>query len=167
MVGASHATWARAFASQALADLTTRDLLASQSAPKCHRLHFLQMSAEKLCKAFLIQANGFDSLAYKHCLVAKTLPLVLRRVLESSKQNSHQIQTQLRSIRHLSREIELLSPSCDSNGGRPDNVEYPWTDELGEVHFPADHPFSNLPDEGRDMLRLTKLMRTAAELFLA
>ncbi|MGA6980922.1 MAG: hypothetical protein WCC95_04355 [Candidatus Sulfotelmatobacter sp.] len=45
--------WARAYAKQALSDLDAREKLESAGVHKCHRLHFLQMAAEKLCKAYL------------------------------------------------------------------------------------------------------------------
>jgi hypothetical protein len=50
--------WARGYARQALSDLRARDILVSANAEKCHRLHFLQMAAEKACKARLIAQNG-------------------------------------------------------------------------------------------------------------
>lgn len=40
--------WARAYALQALSDLEVRDRLAVAGAEKCHRLHYLQMAAEKV-----------------------------------------------------------------------------------------------------------------------
>jgi hypothetical protein len=48
MAPATDQAWASAYARQALSDLATRELLASTGAHKCHRLHFLQMAAEKV-----------------------------------------------------------------------------------------------------------------------
>jgi len=50
--------WARAYAKQALSDLDVREILVRGNTEKCHRLHFLQMAAEKTCKAYLTIANG-------------------------------------------------------------------------------------------------------------
>jgi len=43
--------WARAYAKQVLSDLDVREILVRGNTEKCHRLHFLQMAAEKTCKA--------------------------------------------------------------------------------------------------------------------
>lgn len=158
--------WARAFALQSIADLDTRDILSSTTSPKCHRLHFLQMSAEKLCKAFLIQANGLDHLTFKHCVIAKILPVVLRGVLISKGQTRAKIESQSQTIRHLSLQIELLSPSCPSAGTSLSNVEYPWLDN-GRIFTPSTYSFPNLADESRSLISMTKLMRSAAETYLA
>ena len=41
--------WARGYAKQAISDLDTREIIVRGNAAKCHRLHFLQMAAEKTC----------------------------------------------------------------------------------------------------------------------
>jgi hypothetical protein len=51
MVPARDQDWAKAYARQALADLDAREKLALSGAHKCHRLHFLKVAAEKVCKA--------------------------------------------------------------------------------------------------------------------
>ena len=53
---ASPAQWAEGYARQADADFTTWTLLqGNTSVPECHRLLFLQMACEKLCKAHAVQ----------------------------------------------------------------------------------------------------------------
>jgi hypothetical protein len=49
-----------AYAKQALSDLDARESLVSAGSSKCHRLHFLQMAAEKVCKAYLVKTNGMS-----------------------------------------------------------------------------------------------------------
>lgn len=44
-------------------------------------------------------------------------------------------------VKHLAREIELLSPSVDQNGQRNDNCEYPW-ESNNSIFSPLDHSFS-------------------------
>lgn len=45
--------WARAYARQAASDWTIyRQLAAAPEVPRCHALHFLQMAAEKVAKAY-------------------------------------------------------------------------------------------------------------------
>jgi len=50
--------WAGGYARQALSDPDAREILVRGNAEKCHRLHFLQMAAEKTCKAYLTMTNG-------------------------------------------------------------------------------------------------------------
>ena len=47
-------------------------------------------------------------------------------------------------IRQLAREIDLLAPAVDDDGRRPDNCEYPWEDDRGVLHVPAEHGFGGL-----------------------
>ena len=61
--------WARSYARQALSDLNVREILIQANAHKCHRLHFLQMAAEKACKAHLIMANGHEKVRKTHAYV--------------------------------------------------------------------------------------------------
>jgi hypothetical protein len=158
--------WSKAFAEQALSDLNTRDLLADLRAPRCHRLQFLQMSAEKLCKAFLVRDNGLNELTYKHCIIGKYLPILLRAMLMESGRSYDAVEAQMRSLRPICREMDMLSPSCNANSTRADNVEYPWSDQTGRVTTPAGYPFPNISDEGRSFVVLNKLIRTAAESYL-
>ena len=38
----------------------------------------------------------------------------------------------------------LLAPAVDDGGRRPDNCEYPWEDDGGILHVPAEHGFPSL-----------------------
>ena len=49
---------ARAFATQAASDLDAFEALTATTLPTCHRLHYLQMWLEKLCKAYLWLPEG-------------------------------------------------------------------------------------------------------------
>jgi hypothetical protein len=127
--------------------------------PACQHLHFLQMACEKLCKAHLC-GQGTDpvQLQHSHAYIAGTLHGIAREQfarLGGRRLKDHT--TMLTQIRHLAREIELLAPTVDDGGRRPQNCEYPWEDALG-VHVPAEYEFPNLDllhgASGRLLLRL-------------
>jgi hypothetical protein len=134
--------WSRGFAVQAISDLAAREiLLQSADLPECQQLHYLQMACEKVCKAHLY-SEGQSALAFQtsHAYVAKVLPVVVTQHLKASRK----YEWALRNIRHLARQIELLAPSVDDGGKRPDNCEYPWEDGHGQVFVRAEWTFPNL-----------------------
>ncbi len=131
-------TWSRAFAEQAASDLDVYERLAKSTLPQNHRLHYLQMWLEKLCKAYVYKAN-LDALKTTHNVVAKVLPRLInehwRRIGLERAPNTTEIRT-------LCREIDLLHPQVDDDNRRPENVEYPWMGSSGEVEIPARWKFS-------------------------
>jgi hypothetical protein len=153
--------WALAYARQASADFDTFEALqVLPSIPNCHKLLFLQMACEKLCKAHLI-SSGTDpqALQTSHGYIAGPLPVVVRQqivLMYASLKGTEGIQT---LTRHLAREIELLNPAVDRAGDRPDNCEYPW-ESGGTLLSPLDWSFrpSHLLTErhGRTLLKLIK-----------
>src|SRR5580700_5907782 len=73
--------WALGYARQASADFETFETLQTlPGIPNCHKLLFLQMACEKLCKAHLI-ASGTDphALQSSHGYIAGPLPSVVRQ----------------------------------------------------------------------------------------
>ena len=121
------ATWSEAFAAQAASDLNAYNVLTVSKLPTSHRLHYLQMWLEKLCKAYLwMPKAGAPELRTTHNVIAKVLP---RLIAEHWKRvgESHE----MAAIRQLCREIDLLHPQVDDNARRPDNVEYPWQGRFG------------------------------------
>jgi|SRR6185437_124476 len=157
--------WARAFALQALSDLRAREMLVSSNAEKCHRLHFLQMAAEKTCKAHLILANGNDSVRKSHAYIASVLPVIARYFYSAANNKSQMAQWEVDQIKRLAHEIELLCPACDEDSTREDNSEYPWLDGQGSVQVPCQYNFPGIDDGSRDIVRLIKLIRTASEAY--
>ena len=139
--------WGRAFAKQAQADFRTWNELGRQNElPKSQKLHFLQMACEKLAKAHLCK-SGLDpySLQSSHAYIAKTLPIIARQQFPHRAGKTIRDRTGVvKRIKHLAREIELLSPAVDDNKRRPDNCEYPWEDAAGKLHVPAEYTFPNL-----------------------
>jgi len=126
-------TWSEAFAAQAASDLHAFDLLTRSALPSSHRLHYLQMWLEKLCKAYVYETK-IEAWKDVHNVIARVLPRLIdehwRRIGFARPSNAAQ-------IRDLCREIDLLHPSIKDNNRRPDNVEYPWLAASGSIEVPA------------------------------
>ena len=135
--------WARAFARQANADFAMWDVLQEHGGvPHCHQLLFLQMACEKLTKANLCQAGSDPKqIQSSHAYTAKNLPTIVREQMRQWGCSPKQISEVFRHVKHLAQEIELLSPSVDRNGQRPDNCEYPWEEQDGSIFSPLDWSF--------------------------
>src|SRR5580704_4214390 len=132
-------TRSEAFAAQAASDLEAYDLFSRSALPSNHRLHYLQMWLEKLCKAYIwLPHAGADDLRSRHNVVEKMLP---RMIAECWRHLGFTQRPDLASIRQLCREIDLLHPQVDDEGRRPDNVEYPWTGPSGDTLVPAQWDF--------------------------
>ena len=155
--------WARSYATQAISDLDARESLVHANAEKCHRLHFLQMAAEKTCKACLTSTNGHENVRKSHAYVARVLPIIARHFYAVINDDNRIKQWELSEIRRLAREIELLAPACDDGDLRKDNSEYPWEDGRGEICTPCEYNFPNIDDGSRPIIRMLRLIRTAAE----
>jgi hypothetical protein len=143
---ATPAEWARGYVRQAQADFRTWQALEeNEDVHPCHRMLFLQMACEKLCKARLIDAGTPPAaLLTSHGYVANPLPLVIRAQLEFIGENLRAKAGLLNFTRHLAAEIEVMNPAVDRNGQRPDNCEYPWEDAGLTLHSPLDWSFSPL-----------------------
>ncbi len=71
-------TQSEAFAEQAASDLDAYEVLVDSNLPSSHRLHYLQMWLEKLCKAYLwLPGAAADELRTKHNVVDKVLPRMI------------------------------------------------------------------------------------------
>ena len=150
-------THSEAFAAQAASDLNAYDVLAASSLPSAHRLHYLQMWLEKLCKAYLWLPNAaIGELRTKHNVVEKVLP---RIILEHWRRIGFERRPDIGAIRNLCREVDLLHPQIDDGGRRPDNVEYPWADAGGASQVPARWTF---PIQRRMYSNTGRLLRKAA-----
>jgi hypothetical protein len=138
--------WARGYARQAHADFYAWQAVEpDEDVQPCHRMLFLQMACEKLCKARLILGGTPpEALQTSHGYVANPLPLVIRAQLEFMGENLRNRAGLLNFTRHLAAEIEVMNPAVDRNGRRPDNCEYPWLDNQDVLHSPLDWQFSPL-----------------------
>ncbi len=167
------ARWAFAYARQADVDLRAWELCEEcpeAVAASCHKLLFLQMACEKLCKARLIHGGTAPELLQSsHGYIANPLPVVIRQQIVFMKRDVGGMQGVLSLVRHLAEEIEVLSPSIRRDGRRPDNCEYPWA--AGDrVVSPLDWNFHPLRlcgvPAGRTFIKLLRgvIDRTLAEL---
>ncbi|MGZ3385361.1 MAG: hypothetical protein ACXWNF_10690 [Isosphaeraceae bacterium] len=139
--------WALGYAQQANADFRAWELYEQHPeavAAECHKLLFLQMACEKLCKAHLIRGGTpVEVLQSSHGYVAKQLPTVIKRQIILMRQNLNGMQGVLTLVRHLAEEIDVLNPSVRRDGRRPDNCEYPW-EAGGQVVSPLNWSFHPL-----------------------
>jgi hypothetical protein len=119
------------------------------------------MACEKLTKAHLCH-KGSDpqQIQNSHAYTAKNLPTIVKTTMIQSGSSAKTIREVIRHVKHLSQEIEFLSPSVDRNGLRCDNCEYPWEEQDGLVHSPLDWSFqpSRLLTEpaGRTFLKIVR-----------
>ena len=153
------ATWSSAFAEQATSDLDAYNLLARSNLPSSHRLHYLQMWLEKLCKVYLwMPEAGIDELELraKHNVIEKVLPKLIkvywRHIGFGQRPDTSRIQ-------EICREIDLLHPAIDDGTRRRDNVEYPWRGVSGQIEVPAKWSF---PIAGRLYSHPGRLLLEAA-----
>ncbi len=157
--------WARAYAQQALSDLEARESLAIAGAEKCHRLHYLQMAAEKVCKAHLTIANGHDAVRRTHGYTARNLPQIARMIYPRLF-SRRLADWQIKAIARLALEIELVAPALNESSRREDNAEYPWTDGTGTIQTPCLYSFPNIDDSMQLVALVIRLLRAAAESYL-
>jgi hypothetical protein len=141
------ADWALTYARQANADFRAWELYEQHPevvAAECHKLLFLQIACEKLCKAYLIRTGSPpEALQASHGYIANPLPIVIRQQIIDSGQSPNGMQGVLTLVRHLAREIEVLNPVVRRDGLRPDNCKYPW-EAGGQVISPLDWSFHPL-----------------------
>lgn len=141
------AQWQQGFARQSAADFTMWSRLqTAKDVPECHKLHFLQMACEKLSKAHLCQAGADPySLQASHAYIAKQLPIVVKEQMRRlTGRDLRKFNPRMKQVKLLCREIELLAPSVDDGGRRPDNCEYPWELSDGMLRVPTEHNFPGL-----------------------
>jgi len=120
---------------------------------------FLQMACEKLVKAHLCgQGTDPKSLQSSHAFIAGTLPVVLRAHAIEMTFEPRKARRILQGAKLLAQEIEVLAPAVNRAGQRPDNCEYPWTDDADLLHIPLEWSFTpvNLLEApaGRSILKL-------------
>ena len=162
-MAATNKQWARGFALQALSDLRARETLVNANVEKCHRLHFLQMAAEKACKAYLNAGSGHDRVKKSHACIERTLPMIARDYYSKLNDNNQIRGWEISEIRRIAHEIQVLAPACNDGDLREDNSEYPWEDARGNICIPCEYSFPNLDDGNRNIIRLIRLIRTASE----
>lgn len=136
--------WATGYARQADADLRLFERLRPDAAvPACQKMMLLQMACEKLAKAYLCDTGADPAvLQTSHAYIAGTLPAVVYQTAVARNYSPQRLAGLTPFVRHLGREIELLTPSVTRAGQRPDNCEYPWENGNGDLHVPLDWSFA-------------------------
>jgi hypothetical protein len=165
-VTATDENWAKSYAKQALSDLRARESLVSANADKCHRLHFLQMAAEKACKAHLVTMNRHANVRKSHAYVASVLPIIARQFYAAAGNKNPIPLWEISEIRRLAQEIEVLAPALDGGTLRQDNSEYPWADGKANIFVPCEYNFPHVDDGSRAIVRLIRLIRAACESYI-
>jgi hypothetical protein len=126
--------WRTSHFLQAQSDYVLFKRLDDPQVPFCHRLHYLQMTTEKMAKGFLTPPGGprpprvHDAFVRFIHLVRRTP--ALRRVCDCGP---GQVAAYVDSLLPVAAEIENLAPVGDID--RP-NPEYPW--EAGGKHHSAE-----------------------------
>jgi len=133
--------WQTAFLKQARSDWEAYLKIAESEWPYCHRLHYLQMTTEKMSKALLIADDAdLESVMKSHAAFVKFFRIIanrrsLSRMLGTKKS---QQRAQFKTFLPLVHEIELLAPALAQNGPNP---EYPWKDASAKIVAPVDYLF--------------------------
>src|ERR1043166_6062480 len=114
--------------------------------PRISVISFLRRWAVVFSQSRAKSSQRRRDLQASHAYVGKTLPVIAKKLLPTFAGTKSQkfLAFQLRALKQLAREIELLAPSVDDGGRRPDNCEYPWEDGQGALHVPAEYDFPSM-----------------------
>lgn len=131
----------RLFLDQARSDYAVFRLLSRGEV--CHRLHYLQMSTEKLAKAYFWRNGSFPGFGHH-----KFEPLL--RALESRRdfhtlfgyRDPRRFSSQKSAIFDLATKIQSLAPA---HGNNVQNPEYPWPPTMPTTG-PLIHQFAEWQD---------------------
>lgn len=118
-------------------------LMAKSGMPVCHAIHYLQMSSEKLAKAYLWKSGKPPLRSHKGFVqFLKMLGAISsgkRPALTASMgyEKYSEIQNWVKYSLSIARELERLAPSLAEDG---ENPEYPWPHE-NPISTPVSHTF--------------------------
>lgn len=121
---------------QARSDWKVFMLLKGQ--PICHRLHYLQMSTEKLGKAFHWRNASAGKMGHASFVKFVRAMASQSRLAESLGYTNHQgFKEWIKDVSVLAYELERLAPQLAVDGPNP---EYPWP-RSHPVNSPLEHDF--------------------------
>jgi len=149
------ANWRTAFFTQARSDYhVLLRLMETPGTERCHVLHYLQMTTEKLAKGFSTDGNTQPPVQHlgfvRFLQTAKNQHSQLRRVFQAK--NPRHFSDYLNGLLPIAREIEQLAPR---GTGQTPNPEYPWKTPVDNVIVaPCEHDFSFLEPRNPKMSRL-------------
>ena len=145
--------WRSSYLEQAKSDYTM--FKSIDQAPLCHRLHYLQMTTEKLAKGFLTQPGGVrygktHDAFVKFMRVAKGRPEFQSA---AGFEQSSRFVAFVEGLLGTAQEVENLSP----DGGDHPNPEYPW-EVGGTIYLPTEYPFPGLVLTNPKMIKLIQFV---------
>jgi hypothetical protein len=156
---------------QAKSDYAVFDLLRRTGVHECHVLHYLQMAAEKISKAYLWRSgtppprSHLGLMPFLQALLSRGHGRrEMHRIAQILEYARHQdLSAWVRQVAPLAHQLQSLTPDLSNDGQNP---EYPWPHE-NPAHCPARHSFElwgRLRDTepGR---RLVKFIKRAIERF--
>lgn len=121
-------------------------LLRRAGLPECHTVHYLQMAAEKISKAYLWRSGKAPPRS--HVGLMPFLQALLSRGLGHKERQRiaeifdyarpEDMAAWVRQVAPLAHELQNLTPDLSNNGP---NTEYPWPHEK-PAHCPALHAFA-------------------------
>ncbi|MEO6812140.1 MAG: hypothetical protein ABI353_23775 [Isosphaeraceae bacterium] len=126
----------RLYLVQARSDWSIFLMLKNQ--PVCHRLHYLQMSTEKLAKAYFWKNSGAAALG--HASFVKFIRSIATKrqvVTKLGFMNLESFGEWIKDVSDLAYELERLAPALANDGPNP---EYPWP-RREPRHAPIEHDF--------------------------
>jgi hypothetical protein len=137
-------TWQLAFLKQARADWEAYQRIDDPTWPSCHRLHFLQMAAEKLGKALLVAGDmSLERITHTHAAFVKFMRVARKNhnLQKELGMTYSQITAHFNRLLPMAYEIEVLAPTLAQDGPNP---EYPWRDKSGHILVPVDYSFPQM-----------------------
>lgn len=137
--------FAEAFIAQARSDWQVYRLLSqSVDIPSCHGLHYLQMTCEKLAKAYRLRdvAADVNETITRHTGFTNFIGPFFLALKDEYVGKDAQLTRLIRESRKLAREIEKMAPAID-RAAAPENAEYPW-EANGRVTAPCNYSFPAL-----------------------
>jgi hypothetical protein len=159
--------WREAFLRQARSDIAL--LLSHLTAAEveyAHRLHYIQMGAEKLAKGFLHPSGANAPPLPTHAALVRMLRVIkgredIRRMLGYPNRESYR--AYIDSLLPLAQRIQDLAPAI-AGFTRP-NPEYPWrTPAAPEVSAPCEFTFNDFDPRRPDMAKFVKLLNDLARI---
>ena len=147
--------WRQAYFDQAKSDYVMFKKLTSDETSLCHRLHYLQMTTEKIAKGFLTQPGGtrypkVHDAFVRFVRIAHTIPNI------QGKSNFASValyQKYVASLLPTAKAIEDLSPE----GADHPNPEYPW-ETAGVIFVPVTYDFAELIPSNPKILKLLRFI---------
>jgi hypothetical protein len=134
-----------AFGRQARSDYQTFVLLAGLggAVDVCQKLHYLQMAAEKISKAYLASEEAPPPRVHNTFLgfVRREARFNTAIMAECGFRSKQRYGEYLRGLEPMAGELDALAPAVDPP---PHNPEYPWWSPSGPL-APVDFSFPNTP----------------------